>query len=160
MTDELEEAACTSKEAREQLKDFEDVHAEMLYEEDMKKIERGEAELTPWEGAKPRRSGAKADKGLGKLPIEVQERIDEAIDALADDLTRQASASFISGRAKESGWETTVRGRARRRARSSPGPSGALATRSCSDHSTRLEACKKTGVPQDPGRSPMGPRDG
>ncbi len=57
MTDELEEAACTSKEAREQLEDFVDVQAEMIYEEGMKEIERGEAELTPWEGAKPRRSG-------------------------------------------------------------------------------------------------------
>lgn len=28
---------------------------------------------------------AKADKELGKLPTEVQERIDEAIDGLADD---------------------------------------------------------------------------
>lgn len=57
ITDELTKDASSSEEAREYLEDFEDVQAEAVYEEDMKKIERGDAELIPWERSKARRRG-------------------------------------------------------------------------------------------------------
>jgi hypothetical protein len=57
MTDKLEEEASESEEARERLELFEDVQAEMVYEESIKQIERGEAEVIPWERSKARRRG-------------------------------------------------------------------------------------------------------
>lgn len=57
ITDGLTKEASNSEEAREYLEDFEDILAEIVYDEDMGRIERGEAEVIPWDRSKARRRG-------------------------------------------------------------------------------------------------------
>ncbi|QIN80337.1 hypothetical protein GBA65_19460 [Rubrobacter marinus] len=55
--DGLTKEASNSEQAREYLEDFEDVLAEVIADEDMDRIERGEAEVILWERSKARRRG-------------------------------------------------------------------------------------------------------
>ena len=57
ITDDLAKEAINSKDAQEYLEDFEDVQAEIVYDEEVGRVERGEAEVISWGRSKARRRG-------------------------------------------------------------------------------------------------------